>query len=125
MDGRSLLPVRKYGKAKFGVLFMDTVTEAGLAGLISVEDKPKLLEAVRKKILISLEKHNSKGIIVHGHQECAGDPVDDSAQKEHIRKAVRIVKSLVGKEVPVVAVFAYRDADNLWQVDEIGLTKDK
>ena len=51
------------------------ITEAGLVGQIAHATNPTLVESIKKKLLISLEKHHSKGIIVHGHQECAGNPV--------------------------------------------------
>lgn len=123
MDGRALRPVRKYGKAKFGVWYVDTVTEAGLVGKISKENAdPKLLEDLKSKILISVDRHHSKGIIVHGHEECAGNPVDEETHKNDVVKAVEVVKSLVGSSIPIMGVYVKRK-DGDWIVEEVPTTQ--
>jgi len=62
----------------FNAIFPDTITEAGLVGQLPKESaESNLIQAVKRKVLISLEKHHSKGIVVHGHEECAGNPVND------------------------------------------------
>lgn len=122
MDGRGLRPVRKFGKAKFGVWYVDTVTDAGLVGKVSKEGvDPKFLNELKAKILISLEKHHSKGIIVHGHEECAGNPVDEETHKKDILRSVEVIKSLVGTSVPVIAAFVKR-SDGDWVVEELSQT---
>lgn len=123
MDGRGLRPVRKYGKAKFGVWYVDTVTDAGLAGKVSKEGvDPKFLDELKAKILISLEKHHSKGIIVHGHEDCAGNPVDEETHKNDILKSVEIIKSLVNSSVPIIGAYVKRQ-DGDWAVEEVPTTQ--
>ena len=80
-----------------------------------------LLDSIKKKILISLEKHHSKGIIVHGHQECAGNPVLDNKHKEDVQRSVAVIKSLVNASVPVVGVFVKRSHQDLskWEAEEV------
>jgi carbonic anhydrase len=117
MDGRALRPVRKYGKARYGVLFVDTITEAGLVGLLANNPSNELLESIKKKVLISVEKHHSKGIIVHGHQECAGNPVEDYQHREETKKAAGIIRSFVSG-VEVKPLFVVKN-ENGWVVEEI------
>lgn len=122
MDGRALRPVRKYGKAKFGVLFVDTITEAGLVAKVAKEGvDPKFLDELKAKILISVEKHHSKGIIVHGHEDCAGNPVDEKTHKRDILKSVEVIKSMVGSSVPIIAVYVKRQNGD-WIVEELPST---
>lgn len=124
MDGRCQKVVADYGKQKFGALFPDTITEAGLVGLLAHNPSPQLLEALKKKIMISLEKHGSKGIVVDGHAECAGNPVDDEKHKDDIRASVAAVKSIISSSVPVVGVFVSRSAADktVWQIEEVPFT---
>ncbi len=120
MDGRVQEPIKKFGQQKFGAQHPDTITEAGLVGLLSKDDvSQSLLNSIKQKLLISLEKHASRGIVVHGHQECAGNPVTDEAQKDDIRKSVGKIKDLVNASVPVVGVFVKRANENSWVVEEL------
>ena len=122
MDGRVHEPILKLGQKKFGAKFADTITEAGLVGLLGAKKiKKSLLNSLRKKVIISIEKHYSKGIIVHGHQECAGNPVGDEKHKDDIRKSIQIIKSMVNSSVPVVGVFVKRSQSDtsIWEAEEL------
>lgn len=122
MDGRVQEAVTRYGKLKFGAVYPDTITEAGLVGKLSKEStEENLIGSIKNKLDISLEKHHSKGIIVHGHQECAGNPVEDEKHKDHVRKSVEEIKLLINFLVPVVGVFVKRSTanPNIWEVEEI------
>ena len=117
MDGRVQDPVATYGIEKFNALFGDTITEAGLVGLLANNPSQDLLESIKKKVLISVEKHHSKGIVVHGHQECAGNPVDDETHKQDVLKATEIIRSIV-PSLEVKPVFVVRSGSD-WEVQEI------
>jgi len=120
MDGRVQNPMLHYGQKKFGVKYADTITEAGLVGLLAKENvDPVLLGSIKKKILISVEKHHSKGIVVHGHQECAGNPVEDDLHKEDVLKAVKTIGALIKKDIQIIPVFITRNK-HLWgEVEEL------
>lgn len=119
MDGRVQKPVLDFGQQKFGAEFVDTITEAGLVGQLSGESvDPQLAESLKTKIGISIEKHHSRGIIVHGHQECAGNPVADNVQRNDIRKSLEVVGMLAGKSIPIVGVFVKREGD-LWVAEQV------
>lgn len=113
MDGRVQAVVAAYGRGTFGAEYPDTITEAGLVGKLAAEKHDAtLFEGIRFKLVtVSLEKHHSKGIIVHGHAECAGNPVADEQHKDDIRKSVAIIKSMVGS-IPVIGVFVKRSSEN-------------
>lgn len=116
MDGRALRPVRKFGKKKFGVWYVDTITEAGLVGQFAKENDPQLLESVKKKLLISLEKHYSKGVIVHGHEDCTGNPVSDDQHKEDILKSAEIIGRFAPEEIEIVPAFVVKKNGD-WEVE--------
>ena len=124
MDGRVQDPIASYGIEKFGVLYGDTITEAGLVGLLSNQPSQDLLDSIKNKINISIEKHYSCGIVVHGHAECAGNPVDDEKHKDDVRRSVEVIKSLAGSSIPVVGVFIKRSPEDptKWVAEEIPQT---
>ena len=122
MDGRVQEVVAEFGRRKFGAYFPDTITEAGLVGKLT-KDSPDqgLIDSIKNKLDISLEKHHSKGIIVHGHQECAGNPVKDEVHKDDIRKSVEVIISLVNASISVVGVFVKRSSQDpsKWEIEEV------
>lgn len=122
MDGRVQEPVLHFGQAQLGAKYADTITEAGLVGLLSKDNvDSSLLDSIKKKILISLEKHQSKGIIIHGHEECARNPVDDQQHKKDVLKAAKTIGKLIQKDTQIIPVFvkrSQRDA-GIWEVEEL------
>ena len=118
MDGRVQDPVAEYGREKFNVIYADTITEAGLVGLLSNNPSNELLESIKKKVLISVEKHHSKGIVVHGHQKCAGNPVEDELHKEQTIKAAKVVRDFVTEDIEVKPAFVVKN-ENGWIVEEL------
>lgn len=122
MDGRVQEPILAFGQKKFNAKYADTITEAGLVGLLVKDNVDQvLLDSIKKKVLISLEKHHSKGIIIHGHEECAGNPVEDGKHREDTLEAAQIIKSFAPSDVSIIPVFLKRDpaVDLGWLVEEI------
>lgn len=107
MDGRVQKAVNRYASLLFGAEYADTVTRAGLDGIFSKEDvDPQVHEAIKDMILVSVDKHKSYGIIVHGHEECAGNPVSDEQHKKDINKSVQTIEKMVaGKNIKVRGVY--------------------
>jgi len=118
MDGRVQWPVAMFGKEKFDARFPDTITEAGIVGLIAKGPDEKFIQNLKLKLLVSIEKHYSKGIIVDGHQECAGNPVEEAQHKEDVKISVKFIKNLTANKVPVIGVFVVRAGDD-WKAEEI------
>lgn len=118
MDGRVQAPIAEYGQKKYQALYPDTITEAGLVGLLANNPSVELLDSLKKKVLISVEKHHSKGIIVHGHQHCAGNPVDDELHKEQTIAAAKEIRNFVSEDIEVKPVFVNK-TENGWEVEEL------
>lgn len=123
MDGRVQDVVAAFGREKFGAKFPDTITEAGLVGQLAKETPDQvLLDGLKFKIVaVSLSKHQTKGVVVNGHAECAGNPVEDEKHKEDIQKSVFLIQKMVGAAVPVLGVFVKRNAadPSQWKVEEL------
>jgi carbonic anhydrase len=118
MDGRVQAPIANYGQKKYGVLYPDTITEAGLVGLLANNPSVELLDSIKKKVLISVEKHHAKGIIVHGHQHCVGNPIEDELHKEQTITAASVVRNFVIEDIEVKPVFVNK-TENGWEVEEL------
>lgn len=120
MDGRVQHLIALCGQEKFGAKYPDTITEAGLVGQLA-KGNPELEKALSFKAkTVSLEKHASKGIVVHGHQECAGNPVDDAKHKQDILTSVEKIKTIVGHGVDVIGVFVKRSSNpSVWEAETL------
>lgn len=125
MDGRVQDVVAQYGRQKFGAKYPDTITEAGLVGqLVRGSVGEDLLESLEYKVVaVSVGKHLSRGIVVHGHAECAGNPVSDEQHKDDVRKALKVIQAMVGS-LPVVGIFISRSKENheTWVAEEVSTT---
>ena len=124
MDGRCQEVVALYGQERFGAVYPDTITEAGMVGILAQADiDEKFLANLKKKVDISLKLHHSRGILVHGHAECAGNPVDDQTHQANIHDAARVISSMVEDEsIPIIGLFVKRSETNDladWEAVEI------
>ena len=103
MDGRVQKPVIEYVQRSFGVDYVDMITEPGPNRILYEGKDTGTIESLKKRVAISVEKHRSEVIAVTGHYGCAGNPENENSQKEHLRKAVKIVASW---EFPVKKIIA-------------------
>lgn len=106
IDGRAQEPVIKLMKQRFGVDFVDMVTEPGVDGKLATGDY--VVEALKQKVMISTGKHHSKAIAVVGHADCAGNPVSKDEHFNHIKKATEMVE-VWGLNLPIIGVFVNED----------------
>lgn len=109
MDGRCQEAVWVFGKKKFSAQYPDAITEVGLVGALSRNPSKEFLAQLKAKIDISINKHHSKGIVVYGHQDCAGNPVDDEVHKKDTLKAADVIRSMVSEDISVAPVFIKRE----------------
>jgi carbonic anhydrase len=93
MDGRAQLPVIEYLKKKLGVDFVDMVTEAGPVKALAENADKGFLDAVKKRVRVSVEKHHSQAIAVVGHHDCAGNPVGEAEQRRQIERSLAVIGS--------------------------------
>lgn len=123
MDGRFQELIDGYGRLRFGALYPDTITEAGMVAHLAKDDiDPAIKELVRSELVdISIAKHHSRGVIVFGHEECAGNPVDNATHLDHVRKAVAYIISVVPQPVLVIGLFV-RHGEKGWEIEEVPQT---
>ena len=75
MDGRVQIPVIEWLKGRYSVEYVDMITEPGPNKILSENRDSRIVESIKKRVEISIVKHNSKLIAVMGHYGCAGNPV--------------------------------------------------
>ena len=103
IDGRVQKPVAEYIQKNFSVDYIDMITEPGPNKILSEGKDVDIIEFLKKKVKVSVEKHNSKIIAVVAHHDCAGNPENEDAQKEHLRKAVNVI---ISWQFPVKKIIA-------------------
>jgi carbonic anhydrase len=114
MDGRVQDPVGVYCRKRFGVSFVDTVTEAGPSLLLSRRQESEAARSILRRVELSVGEHGSQGVAVVGHHDCAGNPAPMEEQVASLREAVALLQeSFSGVEVIALWV------DEEWQVREV------
>lgn len=104
MDGRAQKPVIEFMQKNFGVDYVDMVTEPGPNKILAEGKATKLIESIKKRVEISVKKHGSQVIAVTGHYDCAGNPVDEETQKEHLKKSVKVIEAW-GFQVKIIMLW--------------------
>ncbi|MEO0073679.1 MAG: carbonic anhydrase [candidate division WOR-3 bacterium] len=113
MDGRVQLPVNLWLRDRYGIDYVDTITEPGPNRILAEGTDPTLVDSIRRRLLVSVRCHGSKVVAVVGHDDCAGSPVASDVQRQLVRQAVAVVRSWeLG--VDVIGVWV----DTNWQVHE-------
>jgi hypothetical protein len=114
MDGRVQLPVIRYLKNRFGVDYVDMITEAGPIKYLAENSDTEKIEAIRFRTEVSVAKHGSKVVAIVGHADCAGNPVDKETQIVQIKKAIELAKTW-GFEAEYLSLYV----NESWEVEEI------
>ena len=92
-DGRTQLPVIDYVRNKYGVDYVDMITEPGPIRVLAENKDKTALESIRQRVEISTGKHGSEHIIIVGHHDCAGNPVEKETQLKQILKSIQTIRS--------------------------------
>ena len=111
MDGRTQIAVIEYFKSVYGVDYVDLVTEPGPNKILAENKDVAIIESIKRRVKISVERHDSKFVAVVGHHDCAGNPADKVTQIAHILFAIETVRHW-GLNVQVVGLWV----DEKWKV---------
>jgi len=114
MDGRVQNPVNEYLKRKYDVDFVDVITEPGPVKILAANAPVQLIDSIRIRVDISINKHGSGVIALVGHHDCAGNPVDKETQLEQLERAVKTVSSW-GFESEIIKLFVNPD----WSIEKL------
>ena len=92
IDGRTQIPVSKWIKENYSLDYIDTITEPGPDKVISEKNASKI-EQLKTKVLISINAHGSKIVILAGHHDCAANPVSKTNHINQIKKSINEIKA--------------------------------
>ncbi len=77
----------RYLRNRFGVQHVDAITEPGPNRILADQAPEALVQSIRARVDISVQKHGSKAIAVVGHEDCAGNPAAKDEQLAHLQAA--------------------------------------
>ena len=113
IDGRVHRPVILWLRSRYGLDYVDVVSEPGPDKLLA-DGWPGDIAPVRKKVGFSVEAHDSGLIAVSGHYDCAGNPASPEEHLAQIRAGVRQVRSW-GLPADVIGLWV----NDRWQIEVI------
>ncbi len=93
IDGRVQEPVIAFLKKWFNVDYIDLITEPGPDALLAEGKNKLIISSIKKRVKISVEKHNSKIVAIAGHYDCAANPVNKNQHIAQIKGAVERIES--------------------------------
>ncbi len=114
MDGRIQLPVIKFLQARFSAEYVDLITEAGPNLILATRRDCDLVESIQARLKISVSKHDSVGIAVAGHHDCAGNPASKVEQHKHIKNSIMFLRQYY-KDLEIIGLWV----DEHWVVQEV------
>lgn len=113
MDGRAQLPVIAWMKERYGLDYVDMITEAG-ADCVLTQGTPEQVASVLARVHVSVDKHHSKVVAIVGHDDCAGNPCAPADHLGHIRRSVAAARGW-GLPAEVIGIWL----DEGWQVQVV------
>jgi hypothetical protein len=113
IDGRMQQPMSLWLQARYGLDYVDVVSEPGPDKLLA-EGEHDPIAAVRAKVSLSVVAHASTLVAVCGHHDCAANPASVEEHWMQIRAAVHQVRSW-GLAADVLGLWI----NYLWQVEII------
>jgi len=111
MDGRVQEPVIAWMKNKYGVQYVDAITEPGPICMLAGASDPAAVDSMRRRVDISVNKHGSRVIAIVSHYDCAGNPVGKGEQLCQLADSIKTVISW-GFPASVIGLWV----DDTWQV---------
>lgn len=108
MDGRVQEPVIQYLKKKYRVDFVDMITEPGPDKILAEQTESFKLNSIKQRLDISVNQHGSKMILMAGHADCAGNPVDKDTHIAQTLNAAALIRQWF-PEVEIVPVWIGED----------------
>ena len=113
MDGRTQEPIISWAKKTFEVDYVDAITEPGPDKILA-EGSDTLIESIKNRVMISVNKHGSQNVIMVSHHDCAGNPVSKEEHLDQLKKSVDVISSWeLG--VKIIGVWIGED----WKVNKL------
>ncbi len=114
MDGRVQLPVINWMREQYRLDFIDMITEPGADKIVATGTFNQL-ESIKNKVLVSVNAHGSRILVLAGHDDCAGNPVTPEQHKAHLLKAIEKILAWKLPLEKVIAVWINKD----WRIEVV------
>ncbi|MFC1885639.1 carbonic anhydrase [Thermodesulfobacteriota bacterium] len=114
MDGRVQLPVIQFLKIRFQTEYVDTITEAGPNLILAEHTNEAKIQSILERLEISIKKHNSVGVAVVGHHDCAGYPASKKQQLMHLNQSMQFIRRHYN-HIDIIGLWV----DENWNVHEL------
>lgn len=92
IDGRFRRCLVEWVTAHFGIDYVDLVTEPGPDRVLAEDSFGPQAEGVRSRLEVSRTAHQPAAIVIAGHDDCAGNPVDQGIHRIQERRAVTVLQ---------------------------------
>lgn len=118
MDGRTQEPVLNWMREQFKVDIVDSPNPAGPTNLILNGDE-SVVEHYKNEVLISLNGHGSRNLVVVAHQDCAANPISDDEQIEQLKKSCALIEEKwdLPEEVTISGLWLTKENDLKWHIN--------
>jgi hypothetical protein len=103
IDGRIQTRTLDQVMTRFGVRYVDDITAAGAIKHLAGSVTP-VGETLLEDLAVSANAHGTNQVALVAHADCAGNPVPDATQKQHLRQAREVVAGRF-PEMEVVTLF--------------------
>jgi carbonic anhydrase len=114
MDGRVQEPIITWMKQHYHADYVDMITEPGPIKHLSNPQTSIILQSIKTRVEISLQKHGSTTIAVIGHHDCAGNPTDKQTQLQQIKTSKKTLKNW-GLNATIIGLWI----DEHWSIHQI------
>lgn len=114
IDGRTIIPLIEWIKKNIKIDYIDLITEPGPDKILAEEKETAKIEDIKRKVRISITRHNSNVIVIAGHYDCAANPVDEETHIKQIKKATDNLR-LYFSELHIIGLWI----DKNWKVNKI------
>jgi hypothetical protein len=120
MDGRTQEPVAKWMMEQFGLDVIDAPNPAGPTNMV-VNGEQAVKDHYKKEVLISINGHHSKHLVIIAHQDCAANPISDDEQIAQIKEACGILMNdwELPEGVQVIGLWLTKVNDLKWDINRI------
>lgn len=115
IDGRVHEPIIAWARERFGVEYVDLVTQPG-PDLALCCDTEARIGHLRESLGVSAQAHRSGALVIAGHADCAANPVSEEQHRDHLRRALSRALAWAPPGMVVVGVWV-DDEGRVTEVD--------
>jgi hypothetical protein len=108
IDGRVQRPVVEYMRRKYGVDYVDLITEPGPERALTDSTRSWVQAAIQRNARFSVKGHDAELIAVTAHDDCLGNDADPGTRLAQLRAAQQVVTDW-SLGVEVIALWVHMD----------------